>query len=65
VKRAGFYVLVGAIMPAVLIETAFLSHRQEADLLGTQAFQQKLAWGIADGVDEFFSRNEHLWVEER
>jgi N-acetylmuramoyl-L-alanine amidase len=61
VKRAGFYVLVGAIMPAVLIETAFLSNRSEADLLGTQSFQQSLAWGIADGVDEFFRRNEHLW----
>jgi N-acetylmuramoyl-L-alanine amidase len=64
VKRAGFYVLVGAIMPAVLIETAFISNREEADLLGTQAFQQKVAWGIADGVDEFFRRNEHLWTED-
>jgi N-acetylmuramoyl-L-alanine amidase len=63
VKRAGFYVLVGAIMPAVLIETAFMSNRDEADLLGTQAFQQKLAWGIADAVDEFFRRNEHLWLQ--
>jgi N-acetylmuramoyl-L-alanine amidase len=61
VKRAGFYVLVGAIMPAVLIETAFISNRQEAALLATQSFQQKIAWGIADGVDEFFRRNEHLW----
>jgi N-acetylmuramoyl-L-alanine amidase len=64
VKRAGFYVLVGAIMPAVLIETAFLSNRHEAALLGTQAFQQKIAWGIADGVDEFFRRNEYLWAQE-
>lgn len=64
VKRAGFYVLVGAIMPAVLIETAFMSNREEAGMLGTQAFQQKLAWGIADGVDEFFRRHEHLWALE-
>lgn len=64
VKRAGFYVLVGAIMPAVLIETAFLSNRAEADLLGTRDFQQKIAWGIADGVDEFFKRHEHLWAQE-
>jgi N-acetylmuramoyl-L-alanine amidase len=63
VKRAGFYVLVGAIMPAVLIEAAFMSNREEANLLGTQAFQQKLAWGIADAVDEFFRRNEHLWSQ--
>jgi N-acetylmuramoyl-L-alanine amidase len=62
VKRAPFYVLVGAVMPAVLIETAFISNREEANLLGTQSFQQRLAWGIAEGVDEFFRRNEHLWA---
>jgi N-acetylmuramoyl-L-alanine amidase len=61
VKRAGFYVLVGAVMPAVLIETAFISNRQEAALLGSTNFQQLIAWGIADGVDEFFRRNEYLW----
>ena len=60
--RAGFLVLVGAIMPAVLIETAFISNRDEAALLGTQSFQEKIAFGIADSVDEFFKRNEHLWV---
>jgi N-acetylmuramoyl-L-alanine amidase len=65
VKRAGFYVLAGALMPAVLIETAFISNREEANLLGTQAFQQSLAWGIADGVDEFFRRNEHLWTRNQ
>ncbi|HSJ07881.1 MAG TPA: N-acetylmuramoyl-L-alanine amidase [Longimicrobiales bacterium] len=64
VKRAGFYVLVGAIMPAVLVETAFISNRGEADLLGTQAFQQKVAWGMADAVDAFFQSNEHLWTAD-
>lgn len=63
VKRAGFVVLVGTMMPAVLIETGFLSNRDDARLLGTQAFQQKLARGIADSVDEFFTRNEHLWEQ--
>src|SRR5690606_16932949 len=61
VKRAGFVVLVGTIMPAVLIETAFMSNREDARLLGTQSFQEKIAWGIADSVDEIFARNEHLW----
>jgi N-acetylmuramoyl-L-alanine amidase len=65
VKRAGFDVLVGAIMPAVLIETAFISNRAEATLLGSQSFQEKVAFGIADSVDEFFRRNEHLWSQER
>jgi N-acetylmuramoyl-L-alanine amidase len=64
VKRGGLIVLIGSIMPAVLIETGFISNRDEAALLGTQSFQQNLAWGIADAVDEFFRRNEHLWVQD-
>lgn len=65
VKRAGFVVLIGTMMPAVLIETGFLSNRDDARLLGTQSFQQKLARGIADSVDQFFMRNEHLWEQEQ
>lgn len=63
VKRAGFRVLVGAIMPAVLVELAFISDPEEARKLGTAAFQQQLAAGIADAVDAFFQRNEYLWAE--
>ncbi|MFO7445113.1 MAG: N-acetylmuramoyl-L-alanine amidase, partial [Ignavibacteriaceae bacterium] len=33
VKQAGFYVLVGASMPSVLIETGFLSNKKDADYL--------------------------------
>jgi N-acetylmuramoyl-L-alanine amidase len=62
VKRAGFRVLVGALMPAVLVEVAFISNVDEARLLGTSAFQQKVAWGLADAVDGFFERNQHLWA---
>lgn len=62
VKRGELIVLIGSIMPAVLIEVGFLSHRAEADLLGTQAFQHRIVEGIAGAVDEFFNRNEHLWV---
>ncbi len=62
VRQAGFRVLVGALMPAVLVETAYLSNPEEAKLLGTSAFQQKLAWGIAEAVDRFFAQHEHLWT---
>jgi N-acetylmuramoyl-L-alanine amidase len=61
VKRAGFRVLVGAIMPAVLVEVAFISDRQEARALARADFQQQLANGIANAVETFFARNEHLW----
>ena len=60
VKRAGFHVLVGALMPAVLVEVAFISNREEADLLGTSAFQDKVAFGLVEAVDRFFERNGHL-----
>jgi N-acetylmuramoyl-L-alanine amidase len=63
VKRAGFRVLVGAIMPAVLVEVAFISDREEARALARTDFQQQLANGIAGAVDTFFAQNEHLWVE--
>jgi N-acetylmuramoyl-L-alanine amidase len=61
VKQAGFRVLVGALMPAVLVETAYMSNPEEARMLGTSAFRQELARGIADAIDRFFEQHEHLW----
>ncbi|MCB2205172.1 N-acetylmuramoyl-L-alanine amidase [bacterium] len=43
VKQAGFYVLVGASMPSVLIEAGFLSNTNEEKLLSTRYGQQHLA----------------------
>jgi N-acetylmuramoyl-L-alanine amidase len=62
VKRAEFVVLVGAVMPAVLVETGFISNPEEARLLGTAAFQDKLAWALADALEEFFTAQEPLWA---
>jgi N-acetylmuramoyl-L-alanine amidase len=53
VKQAGFTVLQGARMPAVLIETAFLSNPGEEEMLGTEEFQQKIADGIVEAVQRF------------
>lgn len=63
VKQAGFRVLVGAFMPAVLVETAFLSHPAEARLLAASAFQDKIAWALADAIGEFFAAHDELLVE--
>lgn len=54
VKQAGFRVLVGAFMPAVLIELAFISNPAEERLLGSGTFQVRAARAIADAVDRFF-----------
>ena len=50
VKTAGFYVLVGAQMPAVLFETAFISNVNDEARLATADFRQKLADSIVNAV---------------
>jgi N-acetylmuramoyl-L-alanine amidase len=54
VKRGGFYVIREAKMPAVLIEGGFISNPQERALLKTREYQEKIARGIADGIDAYF-----------
>jgi N-acetylmuramoyl-L-alanine amidase len=50
VKTAGFHVLLGAKMPAVLVEVGFVSNREEARQLRSASHRKKLAAAIADGV---------------
>lgn len=50
VKQAPFYVLLGARMPSILVETAFISNREECRLLTTPAFQEHLAEAIVHGI---------------
>ncbi|MCK9996997.1 MAG: N-acetylmuramoyl-L-alanine amidase, partial [Candidatus Krumholzibacteria bacterium] len=50
VRQAGFRVLVGAYMPAVLIELGFLSHAQEEKRLGESSYQRELAKAIGDAI---------------
>ncbi len=60
VKHALFYVLLGAKMPAVLVETAFISNRTEEKKLDTRRYQAAMATAIADGVDRFVARRSQL-----
>ena len=53
VRRGPFYVLVGAYMPCVLVETAFLSHPREGRRLARADYQTAIAEGIAAGVARF------------
>jgi len=50
VKTAPFYVLLGAQMPSVLVEVAYLTNRRDAELLGDGTFRQKVAESIAVGI---------------
>lgn len=58
VKQAGFYVLKGAFMPAVLIETGFISNKYEERKLARSSYQGKIATSIYQGVDNFIRRIE-------
>ena len=57
VREAPFWVLVGALMPAVLIEIGYISHPDESQKIANSKYQDRLAKGIADGVDEYFAKN--------
>ncbi len=54
-KEALFFVLLGAKMPAVLVETSFLSHPDEEKLLASKDYQKDLARAIVQGVNGFVS----------
>jgi N-acetylmuramoyl-L-alanine amidase len=50
VRRAPFYVLMGAKMPAVLVELGYLTNAQERKRLKSYAYLKRMAWGIANGI---------------
>ncbi|ABF86316.1 N-acetylmuramoyl-L-alanine amidase domain protein [Myxococcus xanthus DK 1622] len=52
-KEALFYVLLGVKMPAILVETSFLSNPDEEARLKSNVYQTEVAKAIAHGVEEF------------
>ena len=50
IKGAGYYVLKGCHMPAVLIEVGFLSNDKEEHLLKNTYYRQEIAEAVAQGV---------------
>ena len=53
VKQGPFYVLVGAGMPSILVETAFLSNEAEEKNLNDPGYQEATVEGIVDGVRSY------------
>ncbi|MDQ7065308.1 MAG: N-acetylmuramoyl-L-alanine amidase [candidate division KSB1 bacterium] len=58
VKQAGYYVLIGASMPNILIEVAFISNRKEERLLKSPTFQKKIAEAICESILKFKRKYE-------
>ncbi len=53
VKQAPFYVLIGAQMPAILVETGFITNSTERQRLLNRAYEEKLAEGICKGITDY------------
>ncbi len=57
VRPGPFWVLVGAQMPAVLVEIGFISHPTEAKKMVNRKYQDQLAQGLAEGIERYFRKN--------
>ena len=56
VKHARFVVLIGTKVPAILIESGFVTNPSEGQKLATSAYQHEIATAIAQGVDNFLGK---------
>jgi N-acetylmuramoyl-L-alanine amidase len=59
VKQAAFSVLVNTKMPSVLVEGGFLTNKQDLAQIKRASYWDKLALGIARGVDEYIIKEYH------
>ena len=57
VQQAGFVVLKSPDIPSMLIETAFISNREDERKLSTAAHRGKLANAIFAGIEQYFQGN--------
>ncbi len=52
------YILKESTVPSVIVECGFLSNPEEEKLLATDAYQEKVAWGIYAGIQKYFEAQE-------
>ncbi|MBN2032926.1 MAG: N-acetylmuramoyl-L-alanine amidase [Deltaproteobacteria bacterium] len=62
VKQAPFYVLIGAEMPAVLVETGFITHPTERKRLKSRIYLEILADGIVEGIKDYMRSISRLAI---
>ncbi len=53
VKQAPFYVLLGAQMPAILVETSFISNSRECKRLINSKYQDRMSDAIVEGIRRY------------
>lgn len=59
-KEAGFYILKEAFMPAVLVETGFITNYEEVKNLISPKYQKRISLSICDGLKKYIQN----WPEE-
>ena len=64
VRQAGFYVLVGAAMPNILVETAFVSNRDDEKILRSKTSQTRIAESLYRGIVRYKKEYEKLLTNE-
>jgi N-acetylmuramoyl-L-alanine amidase len=62
IKKAPFVVLIGAQMPSVLAEIAFLSNPKDEGLLKKPEYRQKIAEALFRGIAQYADALSHLQV---
>ncbi len=62
VRQGPFHVLLGATMPSVLVEVAFISNKMEAKRLNSSVYRERAAEAIASGVKKYL-RSQNLLAE--
>ena len=66
VKQAPFYVLLGAQMPCILIETAFISNPRECKRLNNLKYQDRLCDAIIKGIQQYIKEiNPTALIEDK
>lgn len=63
VKQAGFYVLVGASMPGVLVETGFISNKEDEKYLKSKKGQQQIARTIFNAIKDYKNYYENSFAD--
>ncbi len=63
VEQAGFYVLIGASMPAVLVETGYLSNVRQERFLRSKRGQRLIAKGITDAIVQYKAEYEKNFTQ--
>lgn len=63
VKQGPFYVLFMSSMPSILVETGFLTNRQDAKLLRTEDYLDTVAAQIAAGIGHYRNRGRQVTAD--